>query len=70
MPRWVSPRPGRSYLAGAPMLVAHRGGARLAPENTVEAFTSAVRLVLAFAAAFFAAATAAARSCLVRFLPK
>jgi len=35
-------RPGRSYLAGAPLLVAHRGGAGLAPENTVEAFRRAV----------------------------
>lgn len=36
------PRPGRVYLAGAPMLVAHRGGSRLAPENTLEAFQSAL----------------------------
>lgn len=35
-------RPGHPYLAGAPLLVAHRGGAGLAPENTLEAFTSAV----------------------------
>ena len=35
-------RPGRTYLAGAPQLVAHRGGAALAPENTIEAFASAV----------------------------
>lgn len=35
-------RPGRIYLAGAPLLVAHRGGSRLAPENTMEAFRDAV----------------------------
>jgi glycerophosphoryl diester phosphodiesterase len=38
---WLRPRPGRTYLAGAPMLVAHRGGSRLAPENTVVAFRGA-----------------------------
>lgn len=37
-------RPGRVYMAGAPLLVAHRGGARLAPENTMEAFRQAVEL--------------------------
>lgn len=37
-----SARPGHPYLAGAPLLVAHRGGARLAPENTMVAFRSAV----------------------------
>lgn len=37
-------RPGHPYLAGAPLLVAHRGGASLAPENTMEAFRRAVRL--------------------------
>jgi glycerophosphoryl diester phosphodiesterase len=36
------PRPGRPYLAGRPQFVAHRGGARLAPENTLVAFESAV----------------------------
>ena len=36
------PRPGRAYLAGAPLLVAHRGGSRLAPENTLEAFERAL----------------------------
>lgn len=36
------PRPGHPYLAGAPLLIAHRGGARLAPENTMEAFRAAV----------------------------
>ena len=39
-----SSRPGRTYLAGAPLLVAHRGGSRLAPENTLEAFRSALEL--------------------------
>jgi len=38
----VRPRPGRAFLAGAPHLVAHRGGSGLAPENTLEAFRSAV----------------------------
>ncbi len=38
----LSPRPGCVYLAGAPLLVAHRGGAGLAPENTLEAFRAAV----------------------------
>ncbi|MDP2956874.1 MAG: glycerophosphodiester phosphodiesterase [Longimicrobiales bacterium] len=37
-----APRPGRTYLAGAPLLVAHRGGSRLAPENTMVAFAEAV----------------------------
>jgi glycerophosphoryl diester phosphodiesterase len=36
-------RPGHPYLAGAPLLVAHRGGAGIAPENTLAAFRSAVR---------------------------
>lgn len=40
--RLPRPRPGRTYLAGAPLLVAHRGGSRLAPENTLEAFRDAV----------------------------
>lgn len=35
-------RPGHPYLAGAPILAAHRGGAALAPENTLEAFAQAV----------------------------
>ena len=39
----VRPRAGRAYLAGAPVFVAHRGGARLAPENTLAAFVPAVR---------------------------
>ncbi|MFP3949131.1 MAG: glycerophosphodiester phosphodiesterase [Gemmatimonadota bacterium] len=38
----IRPRPGRPYLAGAPLLIAHRGGARLAPENTLVAFRQAV----------------------------
>lgn len=37
----VRSRPGRTFLAGAPHLVAHRGGAALAPENTMAAFRSA-----------------------------
>jgi len=43
--RWKSApcRPGSPYLAGAPLLVAHRGGAKLAPENTLLAFERAVR---------------------------
>ena len=35
-------RPGHRYLAGAPLLIAHRGGSALAPENTLAAFTRAV----------------------------
>ena len=35
-------RPGHPYLAGAPLLVAHRGGSKLAPENTLSAFRQAV----------------------------
>ncbi len=35
-------RPGHPYLSGAPLLIAHRGGARLAPENTLTAFERAV----------------------------
>lgn len=37
-------RPGRPYLAGAPLLMAHRGGAYLAPENTMAAFRQAVEV--------------------------
>ncbi len=40
----MKPRPGHPYMAGAPLLFAHRGGAALAPENTLEAFESAVEL--------------------------
>ncbi len=36
------PRPGTAYLAGAPLLIAHRGGAALAPENTLVAFERAL----------------------------
>ena len=36
------PRPGHPYLAGPPVFCAHRGGARLAPENTLAAFRQAV----------------------------
>ena len=42
MPLLPRRRPGRPYLAGAPLLTAHRGGARLAPENTVAAFRQAI----------------------------
>lgn len=35
-------RSGHPYLAGAPLFIAHRGGAGLAPENTMAAFTAAV----------------------------
>lgn len=37
-------RPGHPYLAGAPLLVAHRGGARLYPENTLLAFRSSAEV--------------------------
>ena len=36
-------RPGYPYFAGAPLLIAHRGGSRLAPENTLIAFERAIR---------------------------
>jgi len=39
-----SSRPGRTYLAGAPLLVAHRGGSKLAPENTMAAFRAALEV--------------------------
>ncbi len=35
-------RPNRPVLAGRPLLIAHRGGAALAPENTLTAFRQAV----------------------------
>lgn len=35
-------RPGHRYLAGAPLLIAHRGGSALAPENTLSAFRRAI----------------------------
>ena len=35
-------RTGCTYFSGAPLLVAHRGGAKLAPENTLLAFRRAV----------------------------
>lgn len=38
----LRPRPGHPYMAGAPLFVAHRGGAKLAPENTMTAFRAAV----------------------------
>lgn len=42
MSAWLRSRPGHPYLAGSPLFIAHRGGAGLAPENTLEAFRSAV----------------------------
>jgi glycerophosphoryl diester phosphodiesterase len=39
--RRAAARPGRPYLAGAPLLLAHRGGSALAPENTLLAFRQA-----------------------------
>ena len=38
----LRPRPGHPYMAGPPLLFAHRGGAGLAPENTMQAFRAAV----------------------------
>ncbi|HET7274125.1 MAG TPA: glycerophosphodiester phosphodiesterase [Longimicrobiaceae bacterium] len=38
----LRPRPGHPYLAGAPLLIAHRGGSSLAPENTLLAFERAL----------------------------
>jgi glycerophosphoryl diester phosphodiesterase len=35
-------RPGHRYLAGGPLLLAHRGGSKLAPENTLYAFRRAL----------------------------
>jgi len=35
-------RAGCTYLSGTPLLVAHRGGAKLAPENTLLSFQRAV----------------------------
>lgn len=40
----MRPRPGHPYLAGAPLLFAHRGGSLLAPENSMEAFRRAAEL--------------------------
>ncbi len=37
-------RPGHPFMAGAPLLFAHRGGAQIAPENTMVAFRQAVEL--------------------------
>ena len=43
MPIAPAPRPGHPFFGGAPLLIAHRGGSALAPENTMEAFRHAVR---------------------------
>lgn len=40
--RRAASRPGHRYLAGGPLLVAHRGGLNLAPENTLYAFRRAL----------------------------
>ena len=40
----LRPRPGHPFMAGAPLFFAHRGGAKLAPENTLEAFRAAVEV--------------------------
>jgi glycerophosphoryl diester phosphodiesterase len=42
MADWLRPRPGHPYFAGSPLLIAHRGGGKLAPENTLSAFQPAV----------------------------
>lgn len=39
----AKPRRGHPYLAGAPLLIAHRGGLALAPENTLLALDRALR---------------------------
>ena len=44
MSRFPLKRPGRTYLAGAPLLIAHRGGSKVAPENTLAAFRQAVEV--------------------------
>lgn len=38
----MAERPGHAFLGGAPLLMAHRGGSRLAPENTMAAFRQAL----------------------------
>jgi glycerophosphoryl diester phosphodiesterase len=43
MLRAPAARPGHPFLAGRPVLCAHRGGGKLAPENTMEAFAGAIR---------------------------
>mgnify|MGYP001548941896 FL=1 len=44
MGRFRRRRPGHPYFAGAPLLIAHRGGGALAPENTMAAFRQAVEV--------------------------
>jgi glycerophosphoryl diester phosphodiesterase len=41
LPRGGS-RPGHPYLAGGPLILAHRGGSAFAPENTLPAFRQAL----------------------------
>lgn len=43
LPTFRTTRPGHPYFAGAPLLIAHRGGSALAPENTLLAFDRALR---------------------------
>jgi glycerophosphoryl diester phosphodiesterase len=38
------PRQSKSVLQGGPLLIAHRGGSALAPENTMAAFRQALEL--------------------------
>ena len=42
MPIAPASRPGHPFFGGAPLLIAHRGGAALAPENTMEVFQQAI----------------------------
>lgn len=44
MSPWPRLRPGHPYLAGSPLLIAHRGGAGVAPENTMAAFREALEV--------------------------
>lgn len=40
----AAPRPPHPFFADGPLVIAHRGGRGLVPENTLEAFRNAVRL--------------------------
>lgn len=44
MSRILYRRRGHPYFAGSPLFIAHRGGAALAPENTMAAFRGAVEI--------------------------